>query len=296
MNTDEHLDAFLSWAVLVRNLSANTVAAYSRDITEAGEFIGNLVLADSAEIGQWVQHLAKINLAPSTITRKLSSLRSFFTYLTRNQIIESNPASRVRSPAAIFKVPHCISVDEVVRIIEVWFGDDSLSSRNRALLELAYGSGLRESELISLTVDRLNLHEGWVRPLGKGSRERMVPMSSPSIDQMGKYLDYWRASLLKEKTGKAIFLTRNGNSLSRMTVWNIVRASALKAGITSVIHPHTLRHSFATHLLEGGADIRIVQELLGHSDIRTTEMYTSVSRKRLAEAVKKYHPRGSGMW
>lgn len=296
MDTDEHLDAFLAWAVLVRNLSPNTVSAYGTDLIQAAVFIHDLVSADSAELGQWLQHLSKQKLAPATIARKLSSLRAFYSYLTHREVITCSPAAKIRPPAAIFRVPHCISVKEVTRLIEVWTAEDALSARNRALMELAYGSGLREGELVSLTVDRLSLDDGWVRPLGKGARERMVPMSQPSVQWLGLYLDRWRTAIARNHSGKTVFLTRNGNHLSRMTVWNIVHSSALKAGIASVIHPHTLRHSFATHLLEGGAGLRVIQDLLGHSDIRTTEIYTSVSRKRLSDAVNKYHPRGAGTW
>ncbi len=296
MNTDEHLDGFLAWAVLARNLSPNTVSAYRRDLIEAAGFIGDIVLSDSAELGQWLQHLSKQGLASSTIARKLSSLRAFYSYLTRREIITSSPAAGLRPPARTYRMPHCISVEEVILLIEVWTAGDALSARNRALMELAYGSGLREGELVSLTIDRLSLDEGWVRPQGKGAKERMVPMSQPSVEWLGIYLDRWRASISGSHSGKTVFLTKNGNPLSRMTVWNIVCSSALKAGTASRIHPHTLRHSFATHLLEGGADLRVVQELLGHSDIRTTEIYTSVSRKRLSDAVKKYHPRETGTW
>ncbi len=296
MDTDEHLDSFLAWAVLVRNLSGNTVSAYRRDLIESSRFIGDLISADSAELGQWLQHLSKKGQAPSTITRKLSSLRAFYSYLAEKGVIVSNPAAKIRPPGRIHRMPHCISVEEVTRLIEVWTGGDALSVRNRALMELAYGSGLREGELVSLTVDRLSLDQGWVRPLGKGAKERMVPMSQLSVEWLAVYLDQWRGLISGSKSGRTVFLTKSGNPLSRMTVWNIVHNSALKAGIASEIHPHTLRHSFATHLLEGGADLRVVQELLGHSDIRTTEIYTSVSRKRLSDAVKKYHPRGTGIW
>jgi integrase/recombinase XerD len=296
VDTDQHLDSFLTWAVLVGSLSANTVSAYRRDLIEAADFTGDLVSADSAALGQWLQHLLRKKLAPSTVARKLSSLRRFYSFLVERNVVTTNPAAKIRPPSAVFHVPYSLSVEEVVLLIEVWTGETALSSRNRALMELAYGSGLRAGELVSLTVDRLSLNDGWVRPLGKGSKERMVPMSKPSVKWMGVYLDLWRSSISGSRSGKTVFLTKNGNALSRMTVWNIVRSSALKAGVSSELHPHTLRHSFATHLLEGGADLRVVQELLGHSDIRTTEIYTSVSRKRLSEAVEKYHPRGRGSW
>jgi integrase/recombinase XerD len=296
MDTDELLDAFLASAVLVRNLSKNTVSAYRRDLLAAADFTGDLVSSDSSLLGEWLQHLSKMGMSPSTIARKLSSLRTFFSYLSERELIASNPALHLSPPGRILHMPHCISVEEVSRLIEVWTGEDALSARNRSLLELAYGSGLREGELVSLTVDRINLDDGWVRPVGKGSKERMVPISRLSAKWLGIYLDKWRGTLSGSRSGKTVFLTKNGNPLSRMTVWHIVRNSSLRAGVSPGIHPHTLRHSFATHLLEGGADLRIVQELLGHSDIRTTEIYTSVSRKRLTEAVNRYHPRGAGTW
>jgi len=296
VDTDQHLDSFLTWAVLVGNLSANTVSAYRRDLIEAADFTGDLVAADSAALGQWLQHLLRKKRAPSTVARKLSSLRRFYSFLLERDVVQTSPAAKIRPPASEFHVPHSLSVEEVALLIEIWTGENALSARNRALMELAYGSGLRAGELVSLTVDRLSLNDGWVRPLGKGSKERMVPMSQPSVKWMGIYLDRWRASVSRTRSGRTVFLTRNGNALSRMTVWNIVRSSALKAGVAAKLHPHTLRHSFATHLLEGGADLRVVQELLGHSDIRTTEIYTSVSRRRLGEAVEKYHPRGRGSW
>lgn len=296
METGELIDSFLTSSLLSGNLSRNTVSAYSRDLLDADSFIPCLLSADKSDVSEWLHHLSRIGRSPSTVSRKLSSLRAFYSYLLETGRIESNPTARLHAPPGRRGIPHPLSVERVFRLIEVWTGEDALSARNRALLELAYGSGLREGEIISLSVDRLSLRDGWVRPLGKGSKERMVPMSKPSAHWLGVYLDRWRGGLSTARSGKIVFLTRRGNPLSRMTVWNIVRNSALQAGIETDIHPHTLRHSFATHLLEGGADLRVVQELLGHSDIRTTEIYTSVSRKMLSEAVDRYHPRGRDKW
>ncbi len=296
METSELIDSFLTYSVLARGLSPNTVNAYSRDLLEAEEFLGELIEADSIRLTEWIHHLSRNGRKASTIARKLSSIRSFYSWLQETGQIHCNPASRLHTPAGTRKMPHALPVESVSAMIEVWKGDTALSARNRALMETAYGSGLREGELIALTLDRLNLDDKWVRPLGKGSKERMVPMSEPSVHWLGIYIDSWRNSLRSSGSGKTVFLTRNGNPLSRMTVWNIVSTSGLKAGITRGVHPHTLRHSFATHLLEGGAGLRVVQELLGHSDIRTTEIYTSVSRKMLSEAVRKYHPRGKESW
>ena len=296
MGNSELIDSFLTYSVLARGLSPNTVTAYSRDLLEAEEFLGELTESDSMLLSEWIHHLSRSGRKASTIARKISSIRSFFSWLQETGQIHCNPASRLRTPLGTRRMPHALTVESVASMIEVWKGDSALSARNRALMETAYGSGLREGELISLTVDRLNLDDQWVRPLGKGAKERMVPMSEPSVHWLGIYIDMWRNTLRSSRSGKTVFLTRNGNPLSRMTVWNIVSASGLKAGVPHGVHPHTLRHSFATHLLEGGADLRVVQELLGHSDIRTTEIYTSVSRKRLSEAVRKYHPRGKESW
>ncbi len=296
MGNSELIDSFLTYSVLARGLSPNTVTAYSRDLLEAEDYLGELTEADSMLLSEWIHHLSRTGRKASTIARKISSIRSFFSWLQETGQIHCNPASRLRTPLGTRRMPHALTVESVASMIEVWKGDSALSARNRALMETAYGSGLREGELISLTVDRLNLDDQWVRPLGKGAKERMVPMSEPSVHWLGIYIDMWRNTLRSSRSGKTVFLTRNGNPLSRMTVWNIVSASGLKAGVPHGVHPHTLRHSFATHLLEGGADLRVVQELLGHSDIRTTEIYTSVSRKRLSEAVRKYHPRGKESW
>lgn len=296
METGELIDSFLARSALTGSLSPNTISAYASDLIEAETFVGELASADTGMLNEWVFHLSRTDRSPATISRKLSTLRSFYGYLLETGRIDENPALKLRAPGGTKRIPHALSVDRVFRLIEAWKGEDPLSARNRALLELAYGSGLREGELVSLTIDRLNFDDSWVRPLGKGSKERMVPLGELSIHWMGIYLDRFRPLLASGASGKTVFLTRSGNPLSRMTVWNIVRASARKAGMDISIHPHTLRHSFATHLLEGGADLRVVQELLGHSDIRTTEIYTSVSRKMLSEAVRKFHPRGRDPW
>ncbi|HOP26175.1 MAG TPA: tyrosine recombinase [Candidatus Sabulitectum sp.] len=294
METGDLVESFLNWSVLARGISRNTAEAYSRDLLEAEEYLKDLPSADSASITEWIHHLSRNGRSPATTARKLSALRSFYRWMVETGRIESSPASRIRAPSGTRRTPYALSVEQVASMIEAWDGESPLSGRNRALMELAYGSGLRESELVTLTVDRVNLQEMWTRPMGKGSKERMVPMSEPSVIWTGAYLDRWRPGLRSSRSGRTLFLTRSGNPLSRMAVWNIVRRSAEIACVPGRVHPHVLRHSFATHLLEGGADLRVVQELLGHSDIRTTEIYTSVSRKRLSEAVKKYHPRGGG--
>jgi len=188
------------------------------------------------------------------------------------------------------RLPHAISVEAASRLMEAWSGDEPLSVRNRALMELAYGTGLRESELSGITVARIHLEEAYVRPIGKGSKERLVPLGGPAVRWLTRYIEDIRPVLIRKAT-PVLFLTFRGNPLSRMTVWNIVRQAALMSGLEGRIHPHTLRHSFATHLLQGGADLRVVQELLGHADIRTTEIYTGVDRTYLKGVMDRCHPR-----
>jgi len=221
MGNSELIDSFLTYSVLARGLSPNTVTAYSRDLLEAEDYLGELTEADSMLLSEWIHHLSRSGRKASTIARKISSIRSFFSWLQETGQIHCNPASRLRTPLGTRRMPHALTVESVASMIEVWKGDSALSARNRALMETVYGSGLREGELISLTVDRLNLDDKWVRPLGKGAKERMVPMSEPSVHWLGIYIDTWRNTLRSSRSGKTVFLTRNGNPLSRMTVWNI---------------------------------------------------------------------------
>ena len=291
---EEQVDRFLQVMVLERGLSPDTVSAYMTDLRQAFEEIPGMPGPDPGDLSEWVAGLSMKGLTPRTVRRKVSSIKAFFRFMTEEEGMAGDPCQYVRGPRLKADLPDHLAVAEVEALLDAVPTDSPLGVRNRALLELAYGSGLRESELVTLTLDRLNLEEGFVRPMGKGSRERLVPMGEPSVDWMKRYLAGARPSLARRGSGRVVLLSRTGKPLSRMTVWSVVKTSALAAGLMNRVHPHTLRHSFATHLLAGGADLSVVQELLGHADIRTTEIYTSVDRTRLSMVVEKYHPRGRG--
>ncbi|MBN2587095.1 MAG: tyrosine recombinase XerD [Candidatus Fermentibacteraceae bacterium] len=299
------LDSFLEYSALEKKLALSTVEAYQRDLVHylrwlseacrdtagTSERMADVSNASYADLADYVSFLSSEGYSSTSIRRKLSTVRGYYRYLQISGLREDNPAEMMPSPRKPDRLPHAVSVDTVKAMIEVWNGDSPLSLRNRALMELAYGAGLRESEITGMTVARVHLDQSMVRPLGKGSKERLVPIGGAAVRWISRYLDEARPLLACGPSTPMLFLTYRGNRLSRMTVWNIVRTSARRAGVKDKVHPHTLRHSFATHLLQGGADLRVVQELLGHSDIRTTEIYTSVDRSWLRSVMDRYHPR-----
>ncbi|MEN8207937.1 MAG: tyrosine recombinase [Candidatus Fermentibacteria bacterium] len=292
---DDTLDSYLEFSALEKKLSSRTIKAYSNDLRSFSFWLNEngIVLSEAAasNIAEYMAFLSSTGYSSVSIIRKLSSIRGFFRFIQSSGRRSDNPAELLHSPRQTARLPHAVSVETVAALIDVWKADSPISTRNRALLELAYGAGLRESELTGLTVSRIFLEEALVRPLGKGTRERLVPLGGAAVKWLSLYIDTARPMLVHGRATPVLFLTYRGNPLSRMTVWNIVRRSAEMAGIKEHIHPHILRHSFATHLLQGGADLRVVQELLGHADIKTTEIYTSVDRTYLRSVVDRYHPR-----
>lgn len=292
---DENLDSYLEFSALEKKLALRTIEAYNNDLMHFDCWLkeNGVVLSDAStsDIAEYMAFLSSTGYSPVSIIRKLSSIRGFFRFIQSSGQRNDNPAELLHSPRQPVRLPHAVSVETVGALIDVWKGDSPISIRNRALLELAYGAGLRESELTGLTVSRIFLEEALVRPVGKGSRERLVPLGGAAVRWLSLYIDTARPLLVHGRSTPVLFLTYRGNPLSRMTVWNIVRRSAELAGIKEHIHPHILRHSFATHLLRGGADLRVVQELLGHADIKTTEIYTSVDTTYLRGVVDRYHPR-----
>ena len=292
---DESVESYIEYAALEKKLASSTVSAYSIDLEQADTWLQingtGLSQAVTANLAEYIAFLSSTGSSARSVRRKLSSLRGFFRYLQISGLRDDNPAELLRSPKQPILLPHALSLETITSLIEVWSGDSPLSVRNRALLELSYGAGLRESELTGITVGRILLEEALVRPIGKGSKERIVPIGGPAVRWISKYIDTARPLLAHGRSTAVLFLTYRGNPLSRMTVWNIVRESAHRAGIKQRVHPHSMRHSFATHLLQGGADLRVVQELLGHSDIKTTEIYTAVDRTYLRGVIDQYHPR-----
>ena len=285
----------MEFSALEKKLASRTIQAYSNDLNHFNSWLNayGVVLseAQTADIAEYMAFLSSTGYSPVSIIRKLSTIRGFFRFIQSSGQRIDNPAELLHSPRQPARLPRAVSVETVAALIDVWKGDSPISTRNRALLELAYGAGLRESELTGLTVSRIFLEEALVRPFGKGSRERLVPLGGAAVRWLSLYIDTARPLLVRGRSTPVLFLTYRGNPLSRMTVWNIVRRSAELAGIKEHIHPHILRHSFATHLLRGGADLRVVQELLGHADIKTTEIYTSVDTTYLRGVIDRYHPR-----
>ena len=295
-------DLWLAHISVERGLSANTVANYRRDIDRYvayAETVGTTELtAITAEmIADYIQQLGKTGLAPASVRRNLAAVRGLHAFATREGLTLDDPAREVAAPKGARTLPDVLSVEEVTRLLEAPPADTAVGLRDRALFELLYGTGARISEVVGLTVDAvsglLDTHGETVPTLklrGKGDKERIVPVGTPARTALAAYLVRGRPQLSRGRT-PALFLNERGTPLSRQTAWERIRRAADRAGLTVRISPHTLRHSFATHLLRGGADIRVVQELLGHASVTTTQVYTHVSVDALTEMLRTSHPR-----
>jgi integrase/recombinase XerD len=290
------LEPFADFLALERGASARTQDAYARDVTRFVEFAiikGALAPLDvtPALLRAFVYHLKDLGLAPTSIRRNVSAVRSYFRFLMGDGHVLRDPSERLDTPKRWRTLPEVLSVAEIQKLLAAPTMDDPLYFRDRAMLELAYGAGLRVSEWIGVGVRDLQLDEGLVRVFGKGSKERLVPIGRGAIAALAIYVRELRPTLEKGSGKGVLFLNARGEPLSRMGAWKILRKYVERAGITKRVYPHTLRHSFATHLLEGGADLRAVQEMLGHADISTTQIYTHVDREYLRQVHKRYHPR-----
>ena len=303
MSLNTHVERFLDHLSVERGLSGNTIEAYKRDLGRYVEFLRahgrrNPALAGEPEIAAFVQELSESEYEPgkpyrpSSVARTLAAVRSFHKFLVREGDTDVDPAEGVSRPKVPRNLPRPLSVDEVGALIAAP-GDDGKPAtlRDRAILETLYGAGLRISELVGLDVDDVDLEEGSVRALGKGSKERVVPLGRYATRGLEAYLVRARPSLAGPRSGAALFLNQRGGRLTRQGCTNIIKAQARRAGIRKRVTPHMLRHSFATHLLDGGADVRVVQELLGHASIATTQIYTLVTKDRLREVYFDAHPR-----
>ncbi len=292
------LQEFLSILKLEKNYSENTVAAYSSDVSKFLSFVKEEDITDlnaigSSTVSEFFKILKKEGLNSSTTARYSSSLKSFFSYLYQSKYIQNDPTEKIASTKLSRKLPHVLSIQEIDKILDQPDISDVLGLRNRAMLELLYSSGLRVSELINLKLNDLFFDEEVIRVLGKGSKQRIVPIGGSARNYIKEYILKSRSAVVnKIKSGNILFLNKRGTKLSRMGVWKIVDRYAKEADIKKEIHPHTFRHSFATHLLEGGADLRSVQEMLGHVDISTTQIYTHVDRDFIKQEHKEHHPRG----
>ena len=295
----DFLREYLSILKLEKNLAENTVRSYENDIKKFLEYTGEKGIEDiseinSSHISKYFDIQRKVGLGTTTAARYLSSLNGFFNFMLEHKYIESNPMEKIPSAKLSRNLPVVLSFYEVEKILNAPDTGEKLGLRDKAVLELIYSCGLRVSELINLKISDLFFNEEVIRVLGKGSKERIVPVGSSAIKWVNTYLQSSRPFLGKEnKSGSIVFLNNRGTKLSRMGVWKIIARYAKEAGIEKEVHPHTFRHSFATHLLEGGADLRAVQEMLGHSDISTTQIYTHIDREYIKQMHKDFHPRGS---
>jgi len=303
MNGDEQLGRafllprFADFIALEQGLSERTQEAYRRDLERFAQYAGTRGAAAPLDVTarllrEYVYHLKDLGLSPASIRRNVSAVRTYFRFLTGDGIVVRDPSERLETPKRWRTLPDVLTVEEVQKLLASPTFDDPLAFRDRALLELAYGAGLRVSEWITLGVRDLLLEDGLVRVFGKGSKERLVPIGRSAIGAAAIYLRELRPRLEKGEGKGILLLNARGRPLTRMGAWKILRGHVERAGITRHVTPHTLRHSFATHLLEGGADLRAVQEMLGHVDIATTQIYTHVDREYLRQVHRSYHPRG----
>jgi integrase/recombinase XerD len=290
------LDRFGDFLTLEQGTSPRTLEAYLRDVerlVEYGTVKGILAPGDitSRTLREFVYQLKDLGLAPSSIRRNISAIRTYFRFLLADGVVVKDPSERLETPKRWRTLPEVLTVDEIERLLAAPQFDQALAFRDRAMLELAYGAGLRVSEWITLGVKDVLFEDMLVRVFGKGSKERLVPIGRKAIGAVATYARELRPRLERGEGKGVLFLNANGRPLTRMGAWKILKNHVEAAGITKHVSPHTLRHSFATHLLEGGADLRAVQEMLGHADISTTQIYTHVDREYLRQVHKQFHPR-----
>lgn len=296
---NDFLLEYINYITLEKNLSANTAASYLNDLKQFVAFLEKKNIKDFSEIlpvtiSSYLAELKNDSAQSTTLSRKLSSLKGFFKYLYRNKYIDKNPTETFHSTKLKRKLPAVLSFEEINKILELPDVKSILGLRDKALLEVAYSSGLRVSEIINLKINDIYFDDEILRILGKGNKTRLVPIGSFAQQWLKKYLKDSRPSLEKRmKSANYVFLNRRGTKLSRMGIWKIFNQYSSEAKIEKEIHPHTFRHSFATHLIEGGADLRAVQEMLGHSDISTTQIYTHIDREYIRQVYNQFHPRGS---
>jgi integrase/recombinase XerD len=291
------LERFLDAMWMERGLSDNTLAAYRNDLAGLAAWLegqgGDLLKASRADLQGYLSHRLQQGARPRSTARLLSSLRRFYRYGLREGMVSSDPSAQIESPKLGRPLPDTLTEREVEALLDAPDLDTDIGQRDRAMLELLYATGLRVSELVALRFDQVNLRHGVVRVMGKGSKERLVPMGEEAVSWVEGYLQHARGDLLKGVgPSDALFVTRRGGAMTRQAFWYLIRRYAEQAGIRKHLSPHTLRHAFATHLLNHGADLRVVQMLLGHSDLSTTQIYTHVARARLKDLHATHHPRG----
>jgi integrase/recombinase XerD len=294
---EQRLDQFLHYLVVEKGLSRNTLEAYSHGLNRFFDYLKRKGIRDPLQTGKFdvrafLLTLRSAGLSAKTIVRNLVAIRTFFRFLVQEGMLQVNPVEELESPKVAKNLPEILTMKEAERLVEQPNLQTPLGIRDRAMLEVLYATGMRVSELTRLPIHQVNLEAGYVLLYGKGSKERIVPLGAEAMKWVTRYLTEVRQKLVKAKGSGYLFLTRSGKEMSRQMFWKNLKAYALRAGLRKKISPHLLRHSFASHLLEGGADLRSVQMMLGHSDISTTQIYTHVTGERLKKIHQRYHPRG----
>ena len=298
----EKVEAFLNYMTVERGVSPNTQAAYRSDFRQFLDFledsrfqgppVGEWRQVGEAEVAAYVERLIELEYSDTTRARKVASLKSLFSFLSDEGVIDADPTENVSTPRVGRSLPETLAVEDVTRLLEEASNSDSPEAkRDLSMLELLYASGMRVSELVSLDTDDVDIEEQSVRCFGKGGKERVIPIHRRAADSLAEYVEESRTVLEGERSARALFLNRRGDRLTRQGFWLILKGHAKRAGITARITPHSLRHSFATHLLQGGAPLRHVQELLGHASISTTQVYTHLTSEHVREEYDMAHPR-----
>jgi integrase/recombinase XerD len=294
--TDPEIEGFLDAMWMERGLSENTLAAYRHDLGGLAVWLQSrersLTGARREDLLDYLSARVVDGAKPRTTARLLSSMRRFYRHHVREGRLQDDPSARIDTPRIGRPLPDSLSENEVEVLLSAPDVGDVLGLRDRAMLELLYACGLRVSELVNVTTDQVNLTQGVVRLVGKGNKERLVPLGEEAIDWLQRYISESRPELAGQTSARQLFITRRGGGMTRQAFWHRLRHHAVKSGINKSLSPHTLRHAFATHLLNNGADLRVVQMLLGHSDLSTTQIYTHVARERLKDLHARHHPRG----
>ena len=287
---DEHISEFLSYLELDLNYSNNTILSYDNDLKRLNNYFKNKDFL-KLTVNDLVKFISSLKeLSPSSISHMISTLKTFYSYFIKIDKIKVNPTDALKSPKLGLHLPEYLTIDEIDKLLDIDI-TDPFSARNKAILELMYATGLRISEVISLEFKNIDTEECIVRVMGKGSKERIVPINDYALKALNTYLEEYRPLMVKNEVNNYLFLNNHGKQMTRQGIFKMIKAECLKKGITKDISPHTIRHTFATHLLENGADLRIIQELLGHSDISTTQIYTHLTNDELKNDYKKYFPR-----
>ena len=293
MNINDTIEDFLRYLLIDKNYSNNTIDSYKEDLIKFKDFFKNKSIndIDIDDLKKYVKYLNDLNLNELSISRSISCIKSFYKYLNIEKIIDNNPSDLLYLPKVRKKLPNTLSEEEVDKLLDINL-TDCFSYRNKAMLEVLYATGLRVSELVNLKMENIDFESDIIRTFGKGNKERVIPIGEYARYYLDLYLKEYRNQMLKHGNNEYVFLNNHGKNMTRQGFFKIIKAIASEKGINKEISPHILRHSFASHLLKHGADLRTIQELLGHSNVSTTQIYTHISNEELKENYKNYHPHG----